>query len=506
VNCDRARYNLVNETTFVHRAAAWAHSVCCRRCRSEVAQRKGIERQLARVPAVAPPESLVRAWGAILPERSPRRRRRVLLAAALAPIVLLTAAALWVAAQRIEWLDPTARRLSRLQPAECSLRLRAGPGVAVAIDPMIASDLGGLFYSWWPDGNTIAYASRPNPQAALRNLLWKLDPKTGDRELLVEESRPYIFSPQVVPTGDRISYGDGKYLKLYDTATGNVEVVPESFGGGIDATWCPDGRYVAFNRVAWNDEGGRREYDKRGLWIWDTRDRQLRRVVRYSPECHTTDDGMIYDPRWSPDGQWIVFLWRVSYRSESSLDVEKKRLDLYCVRPDGSDLHRMASVWTGGDRIELGQQCWSPDSSKIVFAWRGTLENPGWRWLSLWTERGVTALDVETGEITTIVAPGQLGSRSYFLEAANWSPTGEHVAFAVQREGGWRSDICVASTQTGAAASVASAGEEWSNARPIWAPDGRSLMYKRYYRKREGAKLAHWSVSELWLVELNLEE
>ena len=134
MNCDRARYNLVNETTFVHRAAAWAHSVCCRRCRSEVAQRKGIERQLARVPAVAPPESLVRAWGAILPERSPRRRRRVLLAAALAPIVLLTAAALWVAAQRIEWLDPTARRLSRLQPAECSLRLRAGPGVAV-VDP-----------------------------------------------------------------------------------------------------------------------------------------------------------------------------------------------------------------------------------------------------------------------------------------------------------------------------------------------------------------------------------
>lgn len=62
--------------------------------------------------------------------------------------------------------------------------------------------------------------------------------------------------------------------------------------------------------------------------------------------------GIAYDPEWSPDGAWIVF---VTNENESD--------DIWLIRPDGSGQHAlMRNDWEWDKH-----PTWSPDSSRIAF-------------------------------------------------------------------------------------------------------------------------------------------
>lgn len=87
-------------------------------------------------------------------------------------------------------------------------------------------------------------------------------------------------------------------------------------------------------------------YGKSGIDVIYTDRKSLLRIVDW--------EGFYNSPRWSPDGQWIVFSFR---------EINSSQTDLYLARPDGSLIKRL--TFSNGDKI---LPSWSPDGNRIVFS------------------------------------------------------------------------------------------------------------------------------------------
>ena len=107
--------------------------------------------------------------------------------------------------------------------------------------------------------------------------------------------------------------------------------------------WSPDGNQIAFD----SDRTGK---DKDGwptteIFVMDANGGNVKQV---------TEVGFASRPRWSPDGEWILF--------EGVIDQGRQ---IYAIRPDGTDMwlvseHRPdAGMYLGG---------WSPDGKQVVYA------------------------------------------------------------------------------------------------------------------------------------------
>lgn len=71
-----------------------------------------------------------------------------------------------------------------------------------------------------------------------------------------------------------------------------------------------------------------------------------------SPTMLTNETGDEYDPRWSPNGEWITYVGNSTGNDE-----------IYLVRPDGSDKRQLTWNEWPWDK----HPSWSPDSSQIAF-------------------------------------------------------------------------------------------------------------------------------------------
>jgi Tol biopolymer transport system component len=436
-------------------------------------------------------------------EGSSRRQRRTWARRAPALAVACALCVIGIGHAFLSRGDGPRVAVAQLPASEAGSDVVAGSGLEVAADPMVAPDpmVGG--YGWSPDGSWIIYPTAKEVEKLHGVLLWRLAADGKARDLLTEETRPWVYHPQVTQDGKHAVYFDGQRLQVLTIGDRTVTTVPGSLGGYY-VTGSPDGKWVAFARSFVNDtENGPRAAQLRGLWKWPLTGGRPVQIVALPSGLKTLDDGELRTPRWSPDGRWIAYvLTKTNRRGE---EVASYTDDIYIARPDGSGLRKVVSLRTAPDEgaVALGTQCWSLDSKRLTFVWTEAGRRSRWPWGRSSRVRGVMALDIATGTLTAVVPPRAVGSHAEFTSDPSWSPKSDHIAFSAARrrkgESGARSDIYVASARTGALTRIAAATEETSNLRPLWSPQGTSLLYARYQVQTTGYVYVQQR-QELWVV------
>ncbi len=137
---------------------------------------------------------------------------------------------------------------------------------------------------------------------------------------------------------------------------------------------------------------------------------------------------------------------------------------IYLINTDGTDLRPLTNMSEGAC-----QPTWSPDGSLLVFIspCRARAEF----FEAIYTDSSLYAINPDgTEQRSLTVIPG-----SDFDPA--WSPDGERIAFASQRDG--KKEIYTLTVDSGAVIRLTNSplGEE--NTQPAWSPDGKQIVYTR---------------------------
>jgi Tol biopolymer transport system component len=160
----------------------------------------------------------------------------------------------------------------------------------------------------------------------------------------------------VVYTAATPSFGPDSYSLFTAGAdgTGSVELTTSGPDWEGEAVWSPDGKRVAFTRVAAPD------HVYSAVWVVNADGTDARSLS--GPTSYAEF------PKWSPDGRWIAYQEQTDYGSGGGR--ADTTFGLWIVRPDGTGRRKLASGGTGGSSMDfVGQGSawgWSPDGTRIA--------------------------------------------------------------------------------------------------------------------------------------------
>lgn len=171
----------------------------------------------------------------------------------------------------------------------------------------------------------------------------------------------------------------------------------------------------------------------------------------------TNDPGHEVSPKFSPNGEWIVYIGRT-----------KEKAELKLVKRDGSGVKVLA---TAGDIIDFS---WSPDSKKLGYA---PLNG---------TDSALMVLDLKSGETETLLkvstaeAPEENKADGLYqmqIASVQWSPDGEKIAYIRHPYNqGEARQLRVLNLKTGEDQMVSP--EKAQVQHPvIWAQDSQRILY-----------------------------
>jgi len=188
-----------------------------------------------------------------------------------------------------------------------------------------------------PDGNYIAYVKSTNG----RSDIFVQRAGGGNPLNLTGTSDADNTMPVYSPKGDLIAFRserDGGGIFVMGSTGESVHRITDF---GYNPSWSPDGKSLVCATEALNQPFARMTLSK--LWVVD--------VGSGKGSILYNGDGV--QPRWSPDGQWIVF-W--------GLPEGTGKRELWAIRATGGDPVRL----TDDDAIDWNP-VWSPDSREIYF-------------------------------------------------------------------------------------------------------------------------------------------
>jgi dipeptidyl aminopeptidase/acylaminoacyl peptidase len=242
-----------------------------------------------------------------------------------------------------------------------------------------------------------------------------------------------------------------------------------------DAVLSPDGHRVAYTAIL---------YDRPGrpvpqLWIMDL---ATQKPIRIGGEKDVAGN-----PRWSPDGKWLVFQGRVG-----------EKHGLLLARPDGSEITTLVEKIEGTNSpLPGGGQdvTWSPDGKQIAFISstpderaveasgdpmvisRYLYKPDAGEGLTRFNDNQrlhIFAVDLATKQVR------QLTQGIYDEHSIDWSPDGKEILFASNREPNqdefFNYDIFALHVADNSIRRLTAT--EYNEYEPLWSPDGRHIVYR----------------------------
>jgi TolB protein len=279
----------------------------------------------------------------------------------------------------------------------------------------------------------VAATMRPAPPTAAAPTL----------TLTPEPTLPPSATPS--PTPNPTPVGGGGMIAFASNQSGNFDIYTiRPDGSGLRRltdnllddqypAWAPDGSWIAFT------SGGKTS--STDLWLMRADGKEQHRLVK----------GNVYGPSWSPDSRTIVmsnslFLTSTGWNT---------RQGLYSSQVDGSN---QRFLWvTPGDSI-WSEPAWSPVEDVIA--------------ASPYLVAGYVTGDLYLIEQNTLSASRLTDAPGEDFGPA-WSPDGDRLAFASNRDGNW--EIYVMNRDgSGEVRFTQHFAQDWQ---PTWSPDGRSIAF-----------------------------
>ena len=147
--------------------------------------------------------------------------------------------------------------------------------------------------AWSPDGAKIAFVRR----SAGQSRIWVMDATGANPQQ--RSTQAISEGPAWSPDGTKIAYdadGNGdtwQEIWLMDSSGANQRRVYDPPEGQTDArvrSWSPDGRYVAFSRITWIQQGGNWYWTRAFLDAWDS--------ANPSSTVRLSSTGLDWHPDW----------------------------------------------------------------------------------------------------------------------------------------------------------------------------------------------------------------
>ncbi|KAF1708436.1 winged helix-turn-helix domain-containing protein [Pseudoxanthomonas sacheonensis] len=372
------------------------------------------------------------------PPSAPRRSRRAWMVAAIALVSVAGAAAVWHFAQRAPVAAQTA---SAADPAVVEPPL---PFVTITSRPGREVDA-----NLSPDGAMVAYVQID--EKGHGTIVLQTTVHVPPRPLTSTPAGYSDTMPVWSPDGRTIAFArfDASsrcQIMLIAASGGNERKIADCFAGSAASyDWTPDGSGLLMGLDT--KLPGERSSPLRLLDIASGQWKALDYAI--------SEGDIDIDPRYSPDGKWIVFRRAISLS------------DLWKMPATGGTPQRLTHV-----KSDIRGWDWLPDGSGLLFSYIGN-------------DIGMFRYDMASGAVTHLKMDGF----AVFPDVARNSPA---LAFTVDQSTSGVFRLTLPSTPDGKVAKERVFPSSRSDMLPAISPDGRSLAFI----SDRGSRL------ELWLGEL----
>lgn len=201
-----------------------------------------------------------------------------------------------------------------------------------------------------------------------------------------------------------------------------------------------------------------------GIFVIDDNGSNVTRLIKKS---------ISRDPRWSPDGKWIVF------ERDSVFAVNRFVTSIWIMNIHGTNLRQITAPVPGSESDSYPS--FSPDGQQILFV----------RYQDQGKNQSMNILNLETGQIRKI--------SDKWAHSPEWSPDGQQIVFS---SGG---SLWIMDADGNNVHQLLPGPEGVMNivqSRPRWSPDGQQILYTQseFISQQLGKGIVHINKAHRYMI------